>query len=159
MKYIEKYWIGIVCILFFFALVKPAVCFFIFGALIAYIIVSSILFLRSLHIYGKTAVGKILTYQKGSRGSKTPVIEFKTLNGDIISEQPFVYTSTDLSKIRTYKNLIDTEVKVLYDPKNPTKFVLADESGFNNLVLTFGLLVALSFIVVSIFGLLGYIKF
>jgi hypothetical protein len=104
-------------------------------------------------------VGKILSYQIGNRGSKTPVIEFTPITGETVTAKPFLYASTDLSKIRSYSNLIDTEVLVRYDPDDPKKFVLADEKSFNYVVFTIFILVGLFFIVLSICNFLGYVKF
>jgi hypothetical protein len=138
--------------------IKPAFCFLILGTLISYLGFSAILFLKKVAKKGIGWTGNIIEYQSDSDGHKTPLIEFTTLSGDIIREKPFIYASTDLSKIRTYKNLIDESVPILYDPDEPKKFVLKNEEGFNYVVFIIFILAGLFFIGLSISWLLGYIK-
>ncbi len=80
------------------------------------------------------------------------------MTGEIIREKPFVYASTDISKIRSYSNSIDTSVPILYDPDDPKKFVLKNEEVFNYVVFIIFILGGLLFIGLSISWLLGYIK-
>ena len=138
--------------------IKPALSFLILGTLITYIVFDAIIFLKKVAKEGIAWTGNIIEYQSISDGHKTPIIEFTTMTGDLIREKPFVYTSTDLSKIRTYKNLIDHTVPILYDPDDPKKFVLKNKLGFNYVVLIIDILMGLFFIGLSISWLLGYIN-
>ncbi|RYZ62856.1 MAG: DUF3592 domain-containing protein [Chitinophagaceae bacterium] len=159
MKYIQKYWILIVIVFFFSMFINPAIGILIVGSLVFYIGIMAVGLLKKLQEKGIESVGRILSYQVGNRGYKTPVIEFTPLAGEPVTAKPFLYASTDLSKIRSYSNLIDTEVRVRYDPDDPKKFVLAGEKSFNYVVFTVFMLAGLFFIVLSICSFLGYMKF
>jgi hypothetical protein len=158
MKYIEKYWIAIVIVFLLFMFIKPVVCFLMLGSLIFYIGIKSILFLKRIQEKGITCTGKILSFQADRKGYKTPVVEFTPVEGGSIAEKPFIYASTDLNKIRSYKKMIDKEVLILYDPGDPKKFILADEKHFNYFVFVLLILAGLAFITLSICSLSGYIK-
>ena len=158
MELIKKYWIVIVVTFGVCMFIKPALCFLILGTLISYLGFASVIFLKKIKKTGIDWTGNIVEYQSDSDGHKTPLIEFTTMTGDIIREKPFVYASTDLSKIRTYKNFIDQPVPILYDPDNPKKFVLKNEEGFNYIVFILFILGGIFFVGLSISWLLGYIK-
>ena len=159
MKYIEKYWIVLVIVFFVSSFINPAICFLILGSLFVYIGIVALLFLKKIGETGVKVRGRILAYQASNRGYKSPVIEFTPTGGETVTAKPFVYASTDLSKVRSYSKTIDTEVTVLYDPKDPTKFVLAGEQSFNYIVLTIVTLAGLFFVILGICIFLGYIKF
>lgn len=131
----------------------------IVGSLVFYLGIMAIGFLKRIQEKGVEGIGRILSYQVGNKGYKTPIIEFTPLSGETVTAKPFLYASTDLSKIRSYSNLIDTEVVVQYDPDDPKKFVLAGERSFNYIIFTVLILVGLFFIVLSICNFLGYVKF
>ena len=158
MDLVKKYRIPILVTFGVCMFVKPVLCFLILGILVSYLGFASVMFLKKITETGIEWTGKIIEYQSDSKGHKTPLIEFTTMTGDIIKEKPFIYASTDLSKIRTYSNFIDQSVPILYDPDDPKKFVLKNESGFNYVVLTIFILVGLFFVGLSISYLLGYIK-
>jgi hypothetical protein len=158
MKYIAKYWLYIFITFVIAMFVKPILCAFILGSLFFYIGIATILFLRKIAKSGIQSTGTILSYESDDEGYKTPVVEFTTLTGEKISEKPFVYASSDLSKIRTYKNMINQSVIILYDPGNPKQFVLDDEKGFNYFFLILCILAGLFFIGLCISNLLGYIQ-
>ena len=158
MDLIKRYWIVIIVTFGLCMFIKPALCFLILGTLISYIGFAAILFLKKITRIGVDWMGNIIEYQSDSDGDKTPIIEFTTLTGDTIREKPFVYASTDLSKIRTYKNSIGQSVPILYDPNEPKKFVLKNKEGFNYIVFIVFILTGLSFVGLSIAWLLGYIK-
>src|SRR3712207_3395557 len=124
MDLIKKYWIVIVATFGLCMFIKPALCFLILGALVSYIGFAAVIFLKKITRVGVDWTGNIIEYQSDSDGHKTPLIEFTTLTGDLIREKPFVYASTDLSKIRTYNKFIDQSVPILYDPDDPKRFVL-----------------------------------
>lgn len=158
MNFIKRYWIGIVVTFALCMFIKPALCSLILGTLLSYIGFEALKFLSSIKKRGIEWTGNIIEYQSDSDGHKTPLIEFTTMTGDIIKEKPYVYASTDLSKIRTYNNLINQSVSILYDPKDPKKFVLKHEEGFNYIVFVFLILAGLFFVGLSISLLSGYIK-
>ena len=159
MKYIEKYWILIVVVFFFSMFINPTICILIVGSLVFYMGIMAVGFLKKIHDKGVESVGRILSYQVGNGGHKTPIIQFKPLTGETITAKPFIYASSDLSKIRSYNNLIDTEVLVRYDPDDPKKFVISSEKSFNYIVFTIFILAGLLFIVLSICNFMGYVKF
>lgn len=158
MELIKKYWIVIVVTFGICMFLKPALCLLILGILISYIGFAAITFLKKISRIGIDWTGIIVQYQSDSDGHKTPLIEFTTMTGDIIREKPFVYASTDLSKIRTYRNSIDQPVPILYDPDDPKKFVLKNEKGFNYFIFILFIVAGLFFVGLSISWLLGYIK-
>jgi hypothetical protein len=159
MKTIRKYWIAIVGVFFFSIFINPAICIIIVGSFAFYMGISAILFLKQIQNKGIETIGRILFYQTGDKNYKTPIIEFTPADSETVTEKPFVYASTDLSKVRSYSKLIDTEVVVLYDPENPKRFVLAGENSFNYTVFSIFIMVGLFFVVLSVFNFLGYIKF
>lgn len=73
-------------------------------------------------------------------------------------KNPFYYALTDLSKIRTYKKNIDKPIDVLYDAKNPEKFVIGRERNFNSFSLIFATLVGLIFLTIGVCSILGIIN-
>lgn len=125
--------------------IKPALCFLIGGTLVAYIGFTAIRFLRSIKQRGIESQGTIIRFEPDNDGHKSPFITFTTVSGEEISGKPFVYASTDLSIIRTYKNSIDQPVSVLYDPEHPERFVLKNEEGFNYFVFVILLLAGMAF--------------
>jgi hypothetical protein len=159
MRYIQKYWLYIFIAFVIAMFVKPIICAFIMGSLIFYIGIETIIFLRKIHKNGIECNGTIVSYQSDDEGYKTPIVEFTALTGEIISEKPFVYASSDLSKIRTYKNMINQSTAVLYDPNDPKKFVLTNEREFNYLISFLFILGGLFFIGLGICSILGYINF
>ncbi|MES2544749.1 MAG: DUF3592 domain-containing protein [Bacteroidota bacterium] len=158
MNNIKKYWIAIVVVFGLCMFIKPALCAFIIGTLVLYISITALLFLNKIKKIGVNRIGNIIDYKSDGEGYKTPIIEFTTITGEEIREEPFVYVQTDLSKIRFYKNSIKQSVAILYDPEEPKKFVLKNENWFSNIAFIICLLVGLFFIVLSISSLLGYIK-
>ena len=159
MELIKKYWIVIVIAFGLAMFIKPAACFLILGLLVFYVGISAVKFLRNIKKVGIECTGSILEYQADSDGYKTPVVEFTTLAGEYVKEKPFVYASTDLSKIRNYRSMRDENIAVLYDPADPKKFVLVQEQGFNYLTFIVFVIIGTAFVGLSICGLLGYIKF
>lgn len=124
----EKYIISIIilCVVLFF--IKPELCFLIAGILgLSYIAFSSLHF-RKIQNKGIECTGKIVSFQMASGGYKTPIIEFTTLDGQTITEAPFVYISTKVTGIRSQDKIIDDEVLVAYDPDNPKKFILKNKT-------------------------------
>ncbi len=138
--------------------IKPILCPLILGLFAIFIAVASIRFMKTIHIKGIDCTGTIVEYQSDNEGYKTPVIEFTSMTGEVIREKPFIYASSDLSKVRTYKNLIKQQVSILYDPEDPKKFILKEEETFSYLFLMILIAIGLFFIGMSIASLLGYIK-
>ncbi|AEA44562.1 DUF3592 domain-containing protein [Fluviicola taffensis] len=141
MKSLEKYWVGIVIIFGLFMFIKPTICLFILGGLISYVSGSGFAFIRKINRIGITGTGKIIRYESDSEGSKMPIVEFITNSGELIQERPYIYSTSDLSKFRTYKKRINQSFPILYDPKNSKHFVFVNENKFNLfLTVIFGLL-------------------
>jgi hypothetical protein len=158
MEYIKKYWIGIIIAFGVSLFIKPAFCFLILGTLLLYLGITSVLFQIKIQKKGIECNGKILSFTTSRRGNTTPIIEFTPFTGNTIIEEPFIYTSLDLGSISFNDENVKKEVLIVYDPDNPKRFIVADENGFNYIVLVFVLLVGLVFITVSICNLLGYIQ-
>jgi hypothetical protein len=158
MEYIKKYWIVIVIAFFLCMFISIAACLLILGSLILYFSLASLKKQAQLSKTGMTAIGKIRSYISDSDGDRTPIIEFITADGTRINKQPFIYTSTDADKFQSYKTLIDTDVKVLYNPLKPEEFVIANEKPWNDLILVLFAIASLIVIGVAIADFGGFIK-
>jgi hypothetical protein len=158
MEYIKKYWIVIVIIFGISIFTAPAFCLLILGSLLLYVSCMSFLFQLKLCKRGIEVNGRIISYQANSKGQRIPMIEFKTAHNELITEEPLIYASTDLSIIESSSNIIDKEVVIVYDPEDPKKYIVKDEKDLNYFALLLALLVALGFITVGFGSLLGYIE-
>ncbi|WP_299676790.1 DUF3592 domain-containing protein [uncultured Dokdonia sp.] len=154
----KEYSIPIFILFVFFMFYKPVVCFLILGSLTTLIGIKSWIFIVNIQKNGIKSIGKILSYESDEDGHKTPTIEFKTKKGNQIKKKPYYYASTDLSKIKTYKNKINESVSVLYDKKNPEKFVIETERDFNYFSLILIILVGVVFLTVGTLSLLEIIQ-
>ena len=143
---------------FSLAFIKPALCFLILGGVILYFAIASIRLQKKISIRGIECTGRILSFETDSDGDKTPLIEFTPIGGTMITAKPYIYTSTDFGKIRSYDHLIGSEVLVRYDPDDPRKFALTQEGGFNVIVLVLFILGSGVFIAVGIADLTGFIR-
>ncbi|MCX7549179.1 DUF3592 domain-containing protein [Xanthomarina sp. F1114] len=153
----KEYAIPIFILFVFFMFYKPVICFLILGLLTTIIGIKYWIFIVDIQKNGIESIGKILFYESDEDGYKTPTIEFKTKNGIQINKKPYYYSSTDLSKIKTYKNKINESVSVLYDKKNPKKFVLENERNFNYFSLILITLAGIVFLTAGILSLLEII--
>jgi len=158
MEIVKKYWIVIIVTFGLCIFIKPALCPLILGTLLSYLGLCSVVFLKNISKRGIDWTGNIIEYESDSEGYKTPVIEFTTLKGETVKKKPTIYATTDLSKIRTYKDLINHSVPILYDPDDPQKFILKNEGGFNYFISVIFILGGLFFVGLSICWLSGYIK-
>jgi len=156
MKYLEKYWTIFIVVFFFSMFMKPAICVLIVGALVFYIGLNAILFLRKIKEKGVVGIGRILSYKVDDEGYKIPVIEFTPLGRETVAAKPSFYVSTDLSKIWSYSKMTDREVRILYDPDDPTKFLLLDEKSFSHIGSVICIVAGLFFIVLSVRIFLGH---
>ncbi|EDM44607.1 hypothetical protein SCB49_13585 [unidentified eubacterium SCB49] len=154
----KEYVIPIFILFAFFMFYKPVICFFILGALLIFIGIQSWIFIADIHKNGIESIGKILFYKSDEDGYKTPTIEFETKKGNQIKKEPYIFISTDLNKFRNFKNKINEPVSVLYDKKNPEKFIIVNEENFNYFGLIFIIIIGVAFIIVGILSLLEIIK-
>jgi hypothetical protein len=157
-NYINKYWIIFVLLFIILAFIKPSICFLSLGLVFLIFSIESYKFNKYIYLKGIKCSAKILTYESDYEGYKTPIVEFKIPSGEIISEKPYFYASTDLSKIRTYKNMINQPVSILYDPKNPKRFVIQSEEDFSYITLMFCFLVSIASIIIAFCDLFGVIN-
>ena len=153
----KKYAIPLFIIFVFFMFYKPVICLIILGSLISVVSIYYCSFLSDIHKNGIESVGKIVFYESDSDGHKTPTIEFTSKDGIQVRKEPYYYASTDVSKIRTYKNNIDKSIDIIYDQKNPEEFVIGNERNFNSFSLQFVLFVGMIFLIVGICGISGII--
>jgi len=103
-------------------------------------------------------MGRILFFQADSDGDKTPIVEFTPIDGELTTGKPTLHGSIDINKIRSYKNMTEGEVPVLYDPDDPKKFILIGENGFNYFASVIIVLVGLGIIIVGICIMSGRIS-
>lgn len=158
MKFIERYWIVLVIAFLFLFFVNKALGILILGSVASYFSIVTIKKQRELSRTGLTVVGKIKSYTVDSDGYSTPIIQFTTLDGSVISKEPYAYVSTDVDRFQSYKSSIDTNVVVLYDPANPEDFVIANEKPWNDFVFFLLGVVGVVLVVVSMAAFSGYIK-
>lgn len=155
---LKKYWIAIVLIFAICMFVKPAACPIILGAVAICITVFALSFQNRINKEGIETGGKIIKYVRSGSGHQTPFIEYKTSLHESFQGKPFVYSSTDLSIVRSYRTMIGKEVRVKYDPANPERFVLVGEEGLNAIVFLIVGLVGLAFFLVGIAALFKLIE-
>lgn len=122
-----------------------------------YLAISSLLFMDYIKKNGFKTRGKIVSYQYDGNGHKMPVIEFKTLEGKLITKKPFYYASTDLSIFKNYDGNINKNVDIIYSPKNPENFVIESEKNFNLGNVIFTIISSLFFLGIAIAEILGII--
>jgi len=130
----------------------------IVGSLLLYYGIDSLLFLNYINKNGIESLGKILFYESDEENYKTPVIEFKTLEEELIKGKPYYYASTDLSKVRSHKNDINKKITILYCSESPENFVLKTEKDFNYGTLILMMIIGLLFISIASANLLEYIN-
>lgn len=136
---------------------KPVFCFLLIGTLSVFYVIHYALFLNKIKKHGKEVIGKILSYETDHKGYKIPLVEFE-VNEQIISKKPYYYSSTDLSKIKSYKQNINKSFPILYDPNNPEKFIIKSEKGFNYFSLTLFGIAGIIFILIGIAQLFNLIN-
>ncbi|MFB9079629.1 DUF3592 domain-containing protein [Flavobacterium procerum] len=150
----KKYWIILIVTFIFCMFFKPVLCFLILGTFALGYACYSLVFLNKINKNGIEIDGRILSYESDSEGYKTPVIEFQIAAGIIITGKPFLHTSTDLDKFRTYSGNINKTIKIIYSPDNPQRFIL--KNSFNGFGMVLFIIVGLVFLGISIGNLLGY---
>lgn len=137
---------------------KPVFCFLLLGILLMFFAISSLTFFAHLNKNGIKTTGKIVSYEKDEDGHKTPIIKFKTLEGNLITKKPHYYASTDLSIIKTYQNNINKNVEIVYSPKKPEMFILEKEKNFNYGSVILMIFISLIFSGIAIAKILGVLN-
>ena len=158
MEYVKKYGIIIFIVFAFFMFYKLIICFLIIGLIVLIYGIHYYTFLNNIDHNGIESIGEILRYESDDENYKTPIVKFDAKNGINIEAKPYYYSSTDLSKFRTYKNKINKKITVIYEPKKPERFIIKGERNFNYISLLFISLGGLIFMIVAIANLLGYIE-
>lgn len=138
----------------FFLFYKPVICFLILGTLFLFYGIYSLSSLIWITKNGIESHGKIVSYESDEKGYKTPVIEFQISEGRNFKGKPFLHTSSDLDKFQTYQKNINKTIKIIYNPKDPEKFILKDNSNYFGLIIL--IIVGLAFSFLSVGNLLGY---
>jgi hypothetical protein len=114
----------------------------------------SALFFKRLKHKGIRCSGKIASYQTDEQGNKVPIVEFTTTNGETIKKKPSGFVSTNSSR---FQQLIDKNVEVLYNPDNPTKFIIENEEGILYTAMKIFICIGILLIGLGICVFLGYI--
>ncbi len=141
----------------FFMFYKPIYCFLLLGTLIILFVIKFSLFLNKINKIGKEVDGKIISYEIEDEGHKSPLVEFE-VSGKKIIKKPYYYSSTDLSKFKTYRNNIEKSIPIIYIPNNPEKFIIKTEKGFNYFTLILSTIVGVIFILIGFAQLFNFIK-
>ena len=162
MKFIKKHWILISTLLLFIVcgvLRKPEYWFLFIGILVLHKTFQTIYLLRKIGRNRIRCLGKITSYEIDNEGLKRPVVEYAPNNSQIIRVKPFYYSATDLTLFRSYSKNMQTEVSILYDPKDFNKIIIEKEKTFNVLTLSLFIIVSTLFIILGMCGLFGIIEF
>lgn len=154
----KEYSIIIFILFVFFMFYKSIICLIIVGSLLLYYGIDTLLFLNYISENGIESLGKILFYESDVENYKTPVIEFKTLEEELIKGKPYYYASTDLSKFISYKNATNKNITILYCSETPENFVLKTEKDFNYGTIILMMIIGLLFITIASAHLLEYIN-
>lgn len=155
---IKKYWYVVMVLFAVFMFTIPVVCALILGGIIAFVSVEGVLFLNKVQKGGIQTQGEILGFESDEDGYKTPIIKFKTKDGDIIEGSPYVGVSTSLSKFRKYENKMHVPVPILFIPDHPKKFVVVSNEGYNYATLIFFIAAGTLLIVLGVCQLVGIIN-
>lgn len=137
----------------FFIFYKPIVCALLLGSFIIFKVIDYLLFLKYIQKNGIPLVGEIVSYENDDENYKTPIITFEVA-GQHIKRTPQGYFSSDIDKFRSFKENIGKTIPILYDPRNPEKFIIANKKEPSYLGLVFLLLVCVVFIVIGLGALL-----
>jgi hypothetical protein len=156
MKYIQRYWTYIIIVFIISFFIKSALSILLASLLGLYILAETIFILKNIRNEGIECYGKIVKYNTDSDGDKTPVVEFTTKKGETIKEEPLTYSSINIVEIFSRSKEINKPVLIKYNPEDPKYFILVNENNY--FAMFIGLLVILTFVVVSTLGLLGYIN-
>lgn len=127
----------------------------IIGIVLFYHSNKSLSLLDKLKKNGKERIGKIVSYESDDEGYKTPIIEYETLNGTIIKKKPSIYISSDLSKILSYKNNINTKIKIIYNKENHDEYIIKDEKESNYIVSIIMMFIGLILFFIGIYNLIN----
>lgn len=132
----------------FFMFYKPAVCSLLLGSFMIFKSIEYYLFLKYILKNGIRHIGEIVSHEN-YKGYKTPIIAFEIM-GQNIKQIPQLHFSSDIDKFKSYKKNIGKTVSILYDPKKPEKFILANKNDSSYFGLFFTILVGIVFIIISI---------
>ena len=132
--------------------IKPALCALMIGLIGVYISVEYTFLLKKIYTNGVECPGKIVGYKTEGEDGKIPLVEFTTIQGEIIKETPILYGS--FSSI----NRIEQSFLVRYHPDDPKKFVFVKDSSSDFFSIFIVFIICLTFVVLSIGSLLSYIK-
>ncbi len=153
--YIKKSWWTPLFIVFVVCMfLKPALCFVLMGLIFILMSIVAIRFLLRMKHVGIDAMGSIVTYSP-ENNINTPMIEFKTISGQIIREKPFVYTASSLMLSRLKGNNSMDEVRVVYDPDKPEMFVISADRTFNYTTFIVFIIAGLLFAGIGVWGLVA----
>lgn len=157
MKYLEKYWYYIVGLFVFCMFTKPVFCFIILGSIFFYVGLDYYRVYRVIKNYGIKTTGKILKYNRGYEGYKTPTINFSTRNGKTIETEPYFYVSSDINKFRTFKNYIEKPIDINYNPENPEEFLIENQKTINFIGIFFLIFIGFIFTTIGVLDVFGII--
>lgn len=158
MERIKLYFIIFIVLFFVISFIDPALSVFLLGSAVCCAALAAIIWQSRLVKRGATSTGKIKGYELDQDDGRTPSIEFTTQAGEVINKNPFLHTTTDLTKFRSNKKQVDREVSIIYDPLHPERFIIAEEKGTNFWIFLFFCLGGLTIAVCSLASFLGYIR-
>lgn len=157
MELVKQYWYVIVAIFVFFMFYEQAGSAITLGSTLVYLCVDGIIFLRIIKKTGSRTEAKVIGYETDHDGDKTPVLEFKTSEGNIIEGKPYISISANLSGFRLNSKKKYIPVPILYLPNDPNKFVIENSEGSNYGALVFFIIAGAALAIFGICELAGII--
>ena len=158
MKFFKKYMLVIFVAFGISMFIEPAFCMLILGFIVLYSSLEAIVFLEKIKRVGIKTRGIITSYEKDNEGTITLIVEFTPAGGEVIKEEPFITSLSDVEHINPYTEIAGTEVSVLYHPEDPKRFMLTGKKDWEYLTSIFAILIGLGFLTAGISSLLGFIE-
>ncbi len=159
LKIFNKYYWLIFIILVLLLFTCPVAIVFLIGAVFFISSIWTIFFLQKMKKQGFESSGMVMYYESDKKGNKTPFIQFNTATGQQILDKPTIYSSISINIIGSLNDIEEKNVLILYDQRNPSKFVIATDLGYNIGAAIFFFISGMAIIGAGFFILLGYIKF
>lgn len=159
MEFIKKYMLAIFIAFGISMFIQPAFCMLIIGFIALYSSVETIVFLEKIKRVGVETPGTIISCERDNEGTITLIVEFTPAEGEVIKEEPFITSSSDVEHINSYTEIAGTQVSVLYHPEDPKRFVVTGKKDWEYFTSIFAILIGVVFLTVGVSSLLGFIEF
>lgn len=149
MKGIKKFIVFLVFFMAFFMFYDFEIFFLFFGILMVCYGIINLIYVNYFVKNGVESVGEIVSYKLVADEFLTPIIEFNTLKGETIKQKPCFFADLDFFLFRALRNEKSKRITVIYNERNPEKFVIKT-NRFLNVDSVLIILLGLFFLVLSI---------